>query len=184
MKSICPMAGSLRDFVSLKLWEAGTKNPLDENSENLKNAIDSTLNGACIAALGASKFWRASSSYGSEELICLLPWGWKGLATRVLGRSWKLIVFEVDVLHGQGLDVEDQHHKQPSFRNSVCSYCHLQSAHFGSTTVPFWYGRVVVTCVFCSNIVVWWSPLWRNITTKNFHLQQGFLQSLPTLSKF
>ena len=50
------MAGSLRDFVSLKLWEAGTKNPLDENSENLKNAIDSTLNGACIAALGASEF--------------------------------------------------------------------------------------------------------------------------------
>ena len=109
MKSICPMAGSLRDFVSLKSWGKETNNPLDANSENLKNAIDSTLNGACIAALGASKFWGASSSYGSEELICLLPWGWKGLATRVLGRSWKLIVFEVDVLHGQGLDVEDQH---------------------------------------------------------------------------
>ena len=54
-------------------------------------------------------------------------------------------------VHGQG--VEDQN-KQPRFRQTVCSYCHLQSAHPGSTTVSFWYGRVVVTLFFSSNFVV------------------------------
>ena len=37
---------------------------------------DSTLNGACYAALGASSLLGASTSYGPVELISLLPRGW------------------------------------------------------------------------------------------------------------
>ena len=71
-------------------------------SENLRNAIDSTLNGACFAALGASKFqWGIHhlriggadlpASWGLENRFCFVrranfwsspPWGWSSTCPR------------------------------------------------------------------------------------------------------
>ena len=49
---------------------------------------DSTLNGACYAALGASSLLGASSSYGPVELIFLLPEGWMALHYRMKAVHW------------------------------------------------------------------------------------------------
>ena len=52
---------------------------------------DSTLYGACYAALGASSLLGVSTSYGSVELIFLLPEGWMVFAHMDKGRSWRLV---------------------------------------------------------------------------------------------
>ena len=49
---------------------------------------DSTLHGACNAALGASSLLGASTSYGPVELISLLPRGWMALQKQMKAVHW------------------------------------------------------------------------------------------------
>ena len=57
--------------------------------------LDSTLYGACYAALGASSLLGASTSYGSVELIFLLPEGWMAFAHMDKGRSSSELVMPI-----------------------------------------------------------------------------------------
>ena len=82
-----PLAGKPK-WSCVPEFEAVKKSGSCDASSETWQAKDSTLNGACYAALGASSLLGASTSYGPVVLISLLPEGWMALHTRMKAVHW------------------------------------------------------------------------------------------------
>ena len=111
---------------------------------NFWNAIDSTLHGARLAALGASKFWEGIYHPRTAGADLFASWGLEGLQ-HCLRKAGLWATFALRLVFNISKDLQLKTSKTYVVILNSVLYCHLQSVHSGSTPVSFWYGRNRVT---------------------------------------